>query len=113
MKNLRAAHLHTSGKKEDQVPVDLAVFGKVSGLKLLKCLEIKVTNTQGLAGLQNLVSVTFNSTKIDALEFLKETPNVESVFVSGSSHTLKDFQSAVVAEKFETSRHQQQPASER
>jgi len=83
----------TSIKASKENPIDLAPLGRLKKLKILNLKFTEVTNTEALAGLEELQQVNFQKSKINSLSFMCSTPKLRFVYLNGSNHTFENYES--------------------
>jgi len=78
-------------EESKRTPVDLAPLASLTHLIEINFNATHVVNTNALSGLVNLESINFHMSNVDSIDFLKNTPNVKKLILSGSDHKFKDY----------------------
>jgi len=73
-------------------PINLEPLQKLKNLKIIDFYATKVTNTSALKGLTNLTNISFYMSSVSSIDFLSETPNVETLNLYGFGHTFENYE---------------------
>lgn len=87
LETLELSALEESIKK----PIDLAPLAKLNNLTELNVYATHVINTDALSQLVKLEKINFHMSSVASVDFLKYTPNVKKLIISGSEHKFKDY----------------------
>jgi len=76
----------------DQAALDLSPLQDLVQLEELNVDNIPVENTNSLVKLVKLETVSLNNCRIKSIDFLKNTPHVKKLFISGDEHSFPNYE---------------------